>query len=178
MTDMRKLSLSKNKIRVLLLEGIHASAVEHLAGRGYTNIEELPKALGEDDLAEHLRGVHLLGIRSRTQITEKVLKAADRLIAIGCFCIGTNQVDLSAACRAGVPVFNAPFSNTRSVAELVMGEIVMLMRGIMEKSRAAHRGEWIKSAANSWEVRGKTLGIVGYGNIGSQLGLIAESFGM
>ena len=175
---MRKLSLSKDKIRVLLLEGVHASAVEHLTDSGYTSIEELPRALAEKDLIERVRGVHILGIRSRTQVTQEVLAAADRLIAVGCFCIGTNQVDLTAARRAGVPVFNAPFSNTRSVAELVMGEVVMLMRGIMEKSRAAHRGEWLKTASNSWEVRGKTLGIIGYGNIGSQLGLIAESFGM
>lgn len=175
---MRKLSLSKDKIRVLLLEGVHPSAVQHMADSGYTSIEEVPKALAERDLIERLRGVHILGIRSRTQVTQEVIAAADRLMAIGCFCIGTNQVDLVAARRAGVPVFNAPFSNTRSVAELVMGEIVVLMRGIMEKSRAAHRGEWLKSAANSWEVRGKTLGIIGYGNIGSQLGLIAESFGM
>ncbi|MFN4087930.1 MAG: phosphoglycerate dehydrogenase [Alphaproteobacteria bacterium] len=175
---MRKLSLSKNKIRVLLLEGVHLSAVQHLADAGYTTIEEMPRALAERDLIERLRGVHILGIRSRTQVTAEVLAGADRLIAVGCFCIGTNQVDLAAARRAGIPVFNAPFSNTRSVAELVMGEVVMLMRGIFEKSRAAHRGEWLKSAENSWEVRGKTLGIVGYGNIGAQLGLIAESFGM
>ncbi|MDB5359335.1 MAG: serA [Rhodospirillales bacterium] len=175
---MTKLSLAKDKIRVLLLEGVHDSAVQALAAAGYTNVKRLPKALDEADLVQKVKGVHLLGIRSRTQITDTVLDAADRLVALGCFCIGTNQVDLAAARLRGVPVFNAPFSNTRSVAELVMGEIVMLMRGILTKSEAAHRGEWIKSAANSWEVRGKTLGIIGYGNIGAQLGIVAESFGM
>ena len=175
---MTKLSLAKDKIRVLLLEGVHDSAVQALASAGYTNVKRLPKALDEAELVQKVKGVHLLGIRSRTQITDTVLAAADRLVALGCFCIGTNQVDLAAARVRGVPVFNAPFSNTRSVAELVMGEIVMLMRGILPKSDAAHRGEWIKSAANSWEVRGKTLGIVGYGNIGAQLGIVAESFGM
>jgi D-3-phosphoglycerate dehydrogenase len=175
---MSKLSLSKGKIRVLLLEGIHDNAAADLAASGYDQVERLPKALDEDELVERIKGVHLLGIRSRTNLTERVLAAADRLIAVGCFCIGTNQVDLDAARRRGIPVFNAPFSNTRSVAELVMGEIIMLMRGILPKSAAAHRGEWIKSAANSWEVRGKTLGIVGYGNIGSQLSVIAEALGM
>ena len=175
---MTKLSLAKDKIRVLLLEGVHDSAIQTLAASGYTNVKRLPKALDESDLLEKIKGVHLLGIRSRTQITDRVLAAADRLVTLGCFCIGTNQVDLPAARRRGIPVFNAPFSNTRSVAELVMGEIVMLMRGILPKSAAAHRGEWIKSAANSWEVRGKTLGIVGYGNIGAQLGIVAEAFGM
>ncbi|HWK46973.1 MAG TPA: phosphoglycerate dehydrogenase, partial [Stellaceae bacterium] len=176
---MSKLSLAKDKIRVLLLEGVHDSAVGVLASHGYTNIERLPKALDEAELIERIQGVHVLGIRSRTEITEPVLAAADRLMTIGCFCIGTNQVDLLEARRLGIPVFNAPFSNTRSVAELVMGEIVMLIRGIFPKSQAAHRGEWIKSAANSYEVRGRTLGIIGYGNIGAQLGIIAESgFGM
>jgi D-3-phosphoglycerate dehydrogenase len=175
---MTKLSLSKDKIRVLLLEGVHDSAIAVLAEDGYSNIKRLPKALSEEELVQKVKGIHLLGIRSRTQISERVVDAADRLVALGCFCIGTNQVNLGAARRRGVPVFNAPFSNTRSVAELVMGETVMLMRGIFTKSQAAHRGEWIKSAANSWEVRGKTLGVVGYGNIGAQLGIIAESFGM
>lgn len=175
---MTKLSLPKDKIRILLLEGVHDSAVATLESQGYSNIERLPKALGENELISRLHGVHVLGIRSRTQLTERVLEAADRLMVVGCFCIGTNQVDLKAARHLGIPVFNAPFSNTRSVAELVMGEIVMLMRGIFPKSEAAHRGEWIKSAANSFETRGKTLGIIGYGNIGAQLGIIAESFGM
>ncbi|WP_456237107.1 phosphoglycerate dehydrogenase [Arenibaculum pallidiluteum] len=175
---MTKLSLSKDKIRVLLLEGIHANAAKDLADAGYAKVEMVSKALDEADLIRKIKGVHLLGIRSRTNVTERVLEAADRLIALGCFCIGTNQVDLDSARRRGIPVFNAPFSNTRSVAELVIGEIIMLMRGIFPKSEATHRGEWIKSAANSWEVRGKTLGIVGYGNIGTQLSVLAEALGM
>jgi D-3-phosphoglycerate dehydrogenase len=176
---MTKLSLSKDKIRILLLEGVHDSAVALLGKHGYTNIERVGKALDEESLIVRLQGTHILGIRSRTQVTARALAAGDRLIALGCFCIGTNQVDLTAAREQGVAVFNAPFSNTRSVAELVLGEIIMLMRGIFPKSQAAHRGEWIKSAANSFEVRGKTLGILGYGNIGAQLGVIAETgFGM
>ena len=138
----------------------------------------LPGALDEDELIARVEGVHLLGIRSRTKVTPRVLAAADRLIAVGCFCIGTDQVALDDARQRAIPVFNAPFSNTRSVAELVLGQIIMLMRGIFPKSVAAHRGEWIKSAANSWEVRGKTLGIVGYGNIGAQLSVMAEALGM
>ncbi len=173
-----RLSLPKDKIRVLLLEGIADSAVRFLADAGYTNVRREPKALDGAALLKAVKGVHMLGIRSRTQITPEVLEAADRLIAIGCFCIGTNQVALNDAAMHGVPVFNAPFSNTRSVAELTLGEIVMLMRGIFPKSNAAHKGDWDKSAANSWELRGKTLGIVGYGNIGSQLSVLAEAFGM
>jgi D-3-phosphoglycerate dehydrogenase / 2-oxoglutarate reductase len=172
------LSLSKEKIRVLLLEGVNDSAVELIRNAGYTNLERLPKALDGQALLDAVRGVHILGIRSRTQITEEVLEAADRLIAIGCFSVGTNQVDLDGARRRGVPVFNAPFSNTRSVAELTLAEIVMLMRRIPSRSAAAHQGGWDKSANDSHEVRGKTLGIVGYGNIGSQLSYLAESFGM
>jgi D-3-phosphoglycerate dehydrogenase len=173
-----KLSLAKDKVRVLLLEGVHANAVTDLAGSGYTSVTRLSEALDEEALALRLEGVHLLGIRSRTKVTRRVLERADRLIAIGAFCIGTDQVDLGAARALGIPVFNAPFSNTRSVAELVLGQIIMLMRGIFPKSEAAHRGEWVKSAANSWEVRGKTLGIVGYGNIGAQLSVLAEALGM
>jgi len=172
------LSLSKEKIRVLLLEGVNDSAVELIRNAGYTNLERLPKALDGQALLDAVRGVHILGIRSRTQITEEVLAAADRLIAIGCFSVGTNQVDLDGARRRGVPVFNAPFSNTRSVAELTLAEIVMLMRRIPSRSASAHQGGWDKSANDSHEVRGKTLGIVGYGNIGSQLSYLAESFGM
>jgi D-3-phosphoglycerate dehydrogenase / 2-oxoglutarate reductase len=172
------LSLSKDKIRVLLLEGVNDSAVELIRNAGYTNLERLPKALDGEALLDAVRGVHILGIRSRTQITEEVLAAADRLIAIGCFSVGTNQVDLDGARRRGVPVFNAPFSNTRSVAELTLAEIVMLMRRIPSRSASAHQGGWDKSANDSHEVRGKTLGIVGYGNIGSQLSYLAESFGM
>jgi D-3-phosphoglycerate dehydrogenase / 2-oxoglutarate reductase len=173
-----RLSLPKERIRILLLEGVHDSAVELMARAGYVQVVRHPKALDGEALLEAVRGVHLIGIRSRTQLTEEVFAAADRLVAVGCFCIGTNQVDLRAARVRGIPVFNAPFSNTRSVAELVVGEIVMLMRRIPDKSAAAHRGMWDKSAAGSHEVRGKTLGIVGYGNIGSQLSVLAEAFGM
>ncbi|GBQ68844.1 D-3-phosphoglycerate dehydrogenase [Ameyamaea chiangmaiensis NBRC 103196] len=173
-----QLSLPKDKIRILLLEGIHDSAVAFLRANGYENVVRLPKALEGDALREALEGTHIVGIRSRTQLTAEMLRAADRLMAVGCFCIGTNQVDLEHARNEGIPVFNAPFSNTRSVAELVMGEVVMLMRRIVPKSAACHQGGWDKSATNSWEVRGKTLGIVGYGSIGSQLSVLAEAFGM
>ncbi|UMM08577.1 phosphoglycerate dehydrogenase [Gluconobacter frateurii] len=171
-------SLPKNKIRILLLEGIHESAVEHFNVQGYAEVTRLKGALEGDALKEALQGVHMVGIRSRTQLTRDVIEAADRLMAIGCFCIGTNQVDLEAARMAGIPVFNAPYSNTRSVAELVMGEVVMLMRRIPSRSEQCHQGGWDKSAINAWEVRGKTLGIVGYGSIGSQLSVLAEAFGM
>ncbi|OYX67574.1 MAG: D-3-phosphoglycerate dehydrogenase [Rhizobiales bacterium 32-66-11] len=173
-----QLSLAKDKIRVLLLEGVNDSAVEMLTAAGYSNVTRLPKALDGDALKEAIKGVHLLGIRSRTQITADVVEAADRLIAIGCFSVGTNQVDVDAVRAHGIPVFNAPFSNTRSVAELVIGEIVMLLRRIPARSHAAHEGRWDKSANNSHEVRGKTLGIIGYGNIGSQLSNLAEAMGM
>jgi D-3-phosphoglycerate dehydrogenase len=173
-----RISLPKDRIRILLLEGIADSAVELFAGADYATIQREKRALEGKALIEAVKGVHILGIRSRTEVTEEVLEAADRLIAIGCFCIGTNQVALQAAARRGVAVFNAPFSNTRSVAELTLAEAVMLLRGIVDKSNAAHAGGWDKSAANSWEMRGKTLGIVGYGNIGSQLSVLAEAFGM
>ncbi|KAA2233982.1 phosphoglycerate dehydrogenase [Salinarimonas soli] len=173
-----RLSLSKGKIRVLLLEGVNDSAVELLRAAGYTNVTRLPKGLDGEALREAIRGVHILGIRSRTQLTAEVLEAADRLIAVGCFSVGTNQVDLEAARRNGIPVFNAPFSNTRSVAELTIAEIVMLMRRVFPRSTSAHAGGWDKSAVDSQEVRGKTLGIVGYGNIGSQLSSLAEAMGM
>jgi len=172
------LSLSKDKIRVLLLEGVSDTAVQLLLQAGYTNLERLPKALDGKALRAALKGVHIVGIRSRTQITAEVLEDADRLFAIGCFNVGTNQVDLDAACKIGVPVFNAPYSNTRSVAELVIGEIVMLLRKVFPRSVGAHGGGWDKSAIGSFEVRGKTLGIVGYGNIGSQLSYLAEAMGM
>ncbi len=178
MSETPRLSLAKPSIRVLLLEGVHDTAVAWFADSGYSNVTRLKTALDEQALQEALRGVHMLGIRSRTQLTAPVLAAADRLMAIGCFCIGTNQVDLATARGRGIPVFNAPFSNTRSVAELVIGEIVMLMRGIVGRSNAAHLGQWDKSADGSHEVRGKTLGIVGYGNIGSQLSVLAEAMGM
>ena len=175
---MTRLSLAKEKVRILLLEGIHDNAAADLAAAGYANVTRLPGALDEAELLERIAGVHLLGVRSRTRVTARVLEHADRLIAVGCFCIGTDQVALEEARRRAIPVFNAPFSNTRSVAELVIGQAIMLMRAVFPKSVAAHRGEWIKSAANSWEVRGKTLGIVGYGNIGAQLSVLAESLGM
>ncbi|RAI58574.1 phosphoglycerate dehydrogenase [Roseicella frigidaeris] len=173
-----RISLPKERIRVLLLEGISESAVALLAAAGYENVTRMTKALDGPALAEALHGVHMLGIRSRTQLVGEALAAADRLITVGCFCIGTNQVDLETTRARGIPVFNAPFSNTRSVAELVMGEIVMLLRGIPDRSRAAHQGGWDKSAEGSFEVRGRTLGIVGYGNIGSQLSVLAEAFGL
>ena len=175
---MAALSLSKDKIRILLLEGVHASAVNLLRNAGYSQINPVSKALDGPALHDALHGVHILGIRSRTQLTEQVLAAANRLIVVGCFSVGTNQVDLGAARARGIPVFNAPFSNTRSVAELVIGEIVMLFRRITPRSAAAHAGQWDKSATNSFEVRGKTLGIVGYGSIGSQLSTMAEAMGM
>ncbi|MGY6569501.1 MAG: phosphoglycerate dehydrogenase [Salinarimonas sp.] len=174
----RPFSLSKDKIRILLLENVNDSAVALIQDAGYTSVTRLTGALDGAALREALQGVHILGIRSRTQITEELLATADRLIAIGCFSVGTNQVDLDAATRRGIPVFNAPFSNTRSVAELTLAEIVMLMRRILPRSGAAHQGGWDKSANDSHEVRGKVLGIVGYGNIGSQLSTLAESFGM
>jgi len=177
-SSQAQFSLPKDKIRVLLLEGVSDTAVEMMRAAGYSNLDRLPKALDGAALLEAVKGVHLIGIRSRTQITAEVLEAADRLIAIGCFNVGTNQVDIDAARRLGVPVFNAPFSNTRSVAELVIGEIVMLLRRVIPRSVAAHDGGWDKSATNSHEVRGKTLGIIGYGNIGSQLSNLAEAFGM
>ncbi len=173
-----RLSLPKDKIGILLLEGISATAVEMLQAAGYTNITRLPGALSGDKLGEALKNVHMVGIRSRTHLTEKAFAAADKLMAVGCFNVGTNQVDLDAARRRGIPVFNAPFSNTRSVAELVIGEIVMLLRRVFPRSVAAHAGGWDKSAKDSHEVRGKTLGIVGYGNIGSQLSMLAEAMGM
>lgn len=172
------LSLPKNRIRVLLLEGISQTAVDALKSAGYTEIERVAKALDPVTLKEAIRGVHILGIRSRTQLTEDILSGADRLFAVGCFSVGVNQVDLAAANRAGVPVFNAPFSNTRSVAELTIAEIIMLFRRVFPKSVSAHAGGWDKSAVDSMEARGKTLGIVGYGNIGSQLAVLAEAMGM
>ena len=174
----RNYSLDKAKIKFLLLEGLHPRAREIIESAGYTNIVEKPGALTPQELKKALKGVHFVGIRSRTQLDASAIDSADRLTAIGCFCIGTNQVELQHAARAGIPVFNAPFANTRSVAELALAEIIMLMRGIPEKNAAAHRGEWLKSASGSTEIRGKTLGIVGYGHIGSQLGIIAESMGM
>ena len=175
---MAALSLSKDKIRILLLEGVHDSAVSLLRRAGYVQIDRHPTALDGPALIDALRGVHILGIRSRTQLTAEVVAAANRLMVVGCFSVGTNQVELEAARGRGIPVFNAPFSNTRSVAELVIGELVMLLRRVTPRSAAAHAGVWDKSASNSFEVRGKTLGIVGYGSIGSQLSTLAEAMGM
>ncbi len=176
--NLQHTSFDKDRIRILLLEGVHPSAQDNLARAGYRNVTALGHALQGEELAAALADVHMLGIRSRTQVDEAALAAARRLIAVGCFCIGTNQVDLGAATLAGVPVFNAPFSNTRSVAELVLAEAILLLRGIPEKSTRMHRGQWNKSARSSFEVRGKTLGVIGYGNIGAQLGVLAESLGM
>jgi D-3-phosphoglycerate dehydrogenase len=172
------LSRPKNQIRVLLLEGISPTARQILLDAGYTNIQEIPGAMDQAALTEALDGIHMLGIRSRSQLNEAVIRAANTLVAVGCFSVGTNQVALPVATERGIPVFNAPFSNTRSVAELTIAEIVMLMRGAFQKSMAAHDGRWIKSAAGSREIRGKTLGIVGYGNIGTQLAALAEAMGM
>ncbi|TGD72966.1 phosphoglycerate dehydrogenase [Mangrovimicrobium sediminis] len=175
---MARQSLPKEKIKFLLLEGIHPSAVEALQRAGYENIEVHAKALPTEELKAAIAGAHFVGIRSRTQLTEEVFAAARKLVAVGCFCIGTNQVNLEAATKRGIAVFNAPFSNTRSVAELVIAEAILLLRGVAEKNAAAHRGEWQKSATGAFEIRGKKLGIIGYGNIGVQLGIIAESLGM
>ncbi|MFA7555520.1 MAG: phosphoglycerate dehydrogenase [Spongiibacteraceae bacterium] len=175
---MGQTSLNKSKIKFLLLEGVDQSAVETLKAAGYSNITWHPKALPEEQLKAEIADAHFIGLRSRTQLTRDVLDHASKLIAIGCFCIGTNQVDLDAATEKGIVVFNAPFSNTRSVAELVIAESILLLRGVAEKNALAHRGIWKKSAAGSYEIRGKQLGIIGYGSIGMQLGVIAESLGM
>jgi D-3-phosphoglycerate dehydrogenase len=173
-----RLSVPKDKLKFVLLEGIHPSAVDALAADGYTQVVTAPKALAGKELVDAVADAHFVGIRSRTQLTADVIEQAVKLAAVGAFCIGTNQIDLRAAMMRGVPVFNAPFSNTRSVAELVLAEIVMLMRGIPHKNAVLHRGGWVKSAAGSYEVRGKTLGIVGYGHIGTQIGVLAEHLGM
>lgn len=175
---MPEISLDKSKIRFLLLEGVHPSAIDLLKNSGYTNIDYVTTALPPQELKERIADTHFVGIRSRTQLTDDVFEAAKKLCAVGCFCIGTNQVELPAATRRGIPVFNAPYSNTRSVAELVLAEAILLLRGIPEKNALAHRGDWKKSAVNAHEIRGKKLGIIGYGNIGSQLSIMAESMGM
>ena len=176
--SMTQTSLDKSKIKILLLEGIHSSAVEIFKKDGYTGIEYHQKSLPEAKLLEAVQDAYFVGIRSATQLTARIIEHAPHLTGIGCFCIGTNQVDLDSAQQCGVPVFNAPFSNTRSVAELVLAEIIMLMRGIPQRNTMAHRGEWMKTATGSREVRGKRLGIVGYGHIGTQIGLLAEAVGM
>ncbi len=175
---MAQQSLEKSKIKFLLLEGVHPSAVEALQKSGYSNIEQHKKALPPEELKLAIAGAHFVGLRSATHLTEDIFAAAGKLVAVGCFCIGTNQVDLEAATRRGIAVFNAPFSNTRSVAELVLAEAILLLRGVAAKNAAAHRGEWQKTATNAFEIRGKTLGIIGYGNIGMQLGVLAEGLGM
>lgn len=175
---MMRTSFPKQDIRVLLLEGISQSAVDEFTAAGYTQIERHQKSLSEDELKRRIAEAHFVGIRSRTQLTAEVLAGAQRLVAIGCFCIGTNQVDLKAAKLIGVPVFNAPYSNTRSVAELVIAETILLLRRIPQKNAECHRRGWSKSAEGSFEVRDKLLGIVGYGHIGTQVGLLAEALGM
>ncbi|SDS76955.1 D-3-phosphoglycerate dehydrogenase [Halopseudomonas litoralis] len=175
---MAKTSLDKSKIKFLLLEGVHQTAVDTLKAAGYTNIDYHTGSLPEEQLKEAIAEAHFIGVRSRTQLTADVLQHANKLVAIGCFCIGTNQVDLDTAREMGVAVFNAPYSNTRSVAELVLAEAILLLRGIPEKNAVAHRGGWLKSATDSFEIRGKKLGIVGYGSIGTQLSVLAESLGM
>ncbi len=178
MTENKITSYPKEKINILFLENISDVAVKHFNAAGYTNVKKINGALSEDELAAAIKNVHLLGIRSKTQITKKILDAADKLQAIGCFCIGVNQVDLEVATKNGVVVFNAPYSNTRSVAELVIGASIMLIRKIVDKNKAAHEGRWLKEASGSYELRGKTLGIIGYGNIGKQVSVMAESLGM
>ena len=178
MPDTKPTSYPKEKISILFLENISDTAIKQFREAGYTDIRKLTGALSEEQLITEIKNVHLLGIRSKTQITRKVLQHASKLQAIGCFCIGVNQVDLKAASQQGVVVFNAPYSNTRSVAELVIGASIMLIRRIPDKNTAAHNGIWMKEAKGSYELRGKTLGIIGYGNIGSQVSVLAESFGM
>lgn len=173
-----KISLDKDKIKFVLLEGVHPSAVATLNAAGYSNIDYLKTALAEDELIDRIKDAHFVGIRSRSQLTARVFAKAPKLIAVGCFCIGTNQVNLKAAQEHGVVVFNAPYSNTRSVAELVVAQAILLLRDIPAKNAACHRGEWKKSATGSYEIRGKTLGIVGYGAIGTQVSVLAESLGM
>ncbi|WP_413731967.1 phosphoglycerate dehydrogenase [Sodalis sp. RH20] len=175
---MAKVSLEKDKIKFLLVEGVHPSAVDSLKRAGYTNIEYHKGALDSAALKASVRDAHFIGIRSRTHLTEDIFAAAEKLVAVGCFCIGTNQVDLKAALKKGVPVFNAPFSNTRSVAELVLGEMLLMIRGVPEANAKAHRGQWNKQASGSYEARGKKLGIIGYGHIGTQLSILAEGLGM
>ena len=171
-------SYPKEKIRILFLENISEIAVKNFRRHGYIQVEKIARALTPEQLANEIRNVHILGIRSKTQITAEILAEANKLQAIGCFCIGVNQVDLDAATRKGVVVFNAPYSNTRSVAELVIGAAIMLIRRIPDKNKAAHEGIWLKEAKGSYELRGKTLGIIGYGNIGSQVSVLAEALGM
>lgn len=178
MSKQATTSYPKERINILFLENISDKAVQYFKQQGYTNVRKLNGALSEEELIKEVKDVHLIGIRSKTQITAKVLDAAKKLQAIGCFCIGVNQVDVKTATKKGVVVFNAPYSNTRSVAELVIGIAVMLIRKISDKNSAAHKGIWMKDAKGSYELRGKTLGLIGYGNIGSQVSVLAEALGM
>lgn len=178
MADKKLTSYPKEKINILFLENISDVAVKYFNDKGYANVRKLNGALSEEQLIKEITNVHLVGIRSKTKLTTKVIEAAEKLQAIGCFCIGINQVDLTAATAHGIAVFNAPYSNTRSVAELVIGSSIMLIRKIIDKNKAAHEGFWNKDATGSYELRGKTLGIIGYGNIGSQLSVLAEGLGM
>ena len=178
MPEKKVTSYPKEKINILFLENISKAASEKFTGSGYSSVKRVSGALPESDLIKEIKNVHLLGIRSKTKITEEVLKNAHKLQAIGCFCIGTNQVDLASATERGITVFNAPYSNTRSVAELVIASSIMLIRRIPDKNRSAHEGIWMKDSTGSHELRGKTLGIVGYGNIGSQVSVLAEAMGM
>jgi len=170
--------MPKDKIKVLLLENIHDNAVRYFENQGYQSVEHLKGALDGDELKSAISDVHMIGIRSRTKLTKDILEAGSKLLSIGCFCIGTNQVDLMAAKKMGVPVFNAPYSNTRSVAELALGQIIMLARGIPQRNWSTHDGGWQKTVDGACEVRGKVLGIIGYGHIGTQLSILAESIGM
>lgn len=178
MPKVASTSYPKEKIRILFLENISDVATRNFRQHGYVQVDRISKALTEDQLIAEIRNVHILGIRSKTQVTKRVLEAAQKLQAIGCFCIGVNQVDLDAATKSGVVVFNAPYSNTRSVAELVIGASIMLIRRIPDKNKAAHDGIWLKEAKGSYELRGKTIGIIGYGNIGSQVSVLAEALGL
>lgn len=178
MAEKKTTSYPKEKINILLLENISEAAVQNIKDSGYASVKKLNGALSEEELMKEIKDVHLLGIRSKTQITQKILDAATKLQAIGCFCIGVNQVNLKAATAKGVVVFNAPYSNTRSVAELIIGLSIILIRRIIDKNKAAHEGIWLKEAKGSYELRGKTLGIIGYGNIGSQVSVMAEALGM
>lgn len=178
MQEKKVTSYPKEKINILFLENISKTAVERFTNSGYTSVKRLTGAMSESELIKEIKNVHLLGIRSKSKITAEVLKNAKKLQAIGCFCIGTNQVDLKEATNKGIAVFNAPYSNTRSVAELVIASSIMLIRKIPDKNKSAHQGIWLKDSSGSHELRGKTLGIVGYGNIGSQVSVLAEAFGM
>ena len=177
-TEKKMTSYPKDKINILFLENISDAAVKQFSSEGYLNVKKVNKALNEEELIDSIKDVHLLGLRSKTQVTKKVLQAAEKLQAIGCFCIGVNQVDLHSAKDRGVAVFNAPYSNTRSVAELVIGASIILIRKILDKNKAAHEGKWEKEASGAHELRGKTLGIIGYGNIGKQVSVLAEGLGM